>query len=123
MTEPVMSKKQAEFFAYLILICTVTAILVLVIDYSIKGAILQESNALRRVIEGHGQGTKATNSDGSSANATDNVAYPADLVDSRTPRMEEARLDPASNGTGPKAARRPANPKTKDGPSGIPDSN
>lgn len=46
-----LSKKQAEFWAALIIICTIVAVLILLIDFSIKTAILQESTKLRLMIE------------------------------------------------------------------------
>lgn len=87
-----MSKKQAQFFAGLILICTVTAALVLVIDYQIKGAILEQANRLRLEIEGwqRGQSPAATSGYRPDSHPANHVDYPADLVDSGTTRVETA---------------------------------
>ena len=116
-----MSKKQAEFFTALIIICTVTAALILVIDYQIKGAILEESNRMRKDLETHyGQRTAAANGGRFDRNPGDNPAYPSDLVGSGTTGMEET----SANGRMPRET--PATPKRRpraareDGPSGVP---
>lgn len=108
---PGMSKKQAEFFAILILICTVTAAAILVIDFQIKGAILEESNKMRRAIEGWQRGQRTTTANGSRSDGNDryNPAYPSDMVDSGTTGMEETGTIPGSNGTAP--APKPGRPK------------
>lgn len=85
------SNKQLEFWGMLIFICTMTAIFVLVIDMTIKGAILEESNALRRVIEEdyRGQGRAKATDGGNSNDSHINPSLPSDLVDRRTARMEK----------------------------------
>jgi hypothetical protein len=107
-----MSKKQAEFFTVLIIICTVTAALILLIDFQIKGAILEESNRLRRVIE-----RESAAADGSRPidNRSDNPSYPADLVHSGNAGMEETSAYAAPNGTNPKASRRATKPQEPNG--------
>lgn len=99
---PPMSKKQAQFFAGLIIICTITAALVLVIDYQIKGAILEQANRLRLQIEGFQRGQNPATASGnrSDSDVGDHVSYPADLVDSGTPRVEASSAHSANNGQG-----------------------
>lgn len=99
---PPMSKKQAQFFAGLIIICTITAALVLVIDYQIKGAILEQANRLRLEIEGwqRGQNPAAASGNRSDSDAGNDVSYPSDLVDSGTTRVETSSPHSASNGQG-----------------------
>lgn len=80
-----MSKKQAEFFALLILICTVTAAFILLIDFQIKGAILEESNRMRRAIEQHATSANGVRPGNNGSNDTD---YPADLVRGGTTIVE-----------------------------------
>jgi hypothetical protein len=46
-----LTRKQAEFWAILIIACTIVAIAVLLIDFGIKTAILEESVKLRLKIE------------------------------------------------------------------------
>lgn len=108
-----MSKKQAQFFAGLILICTVTAALVLVIDYQIKGAILEQANRLRLEIEGwqRGQSTAATGSHGSGNHTDNHVSYPSDLVDSGNARVETPCDYGQPNGTGNAQEIRTAKPR------------
>jgi len=108
-----MSKKQAEFFATLILICTITAVLVLAIDYQIKGAILEQSNSLRRDMERflNGQSPAATGSHRSSNHADNHVSYPSDLVDSGNARVETAGHNAASNGQGDPTEIRATKPR------------
>lgn len=104
-----MSKKQAEFFAFLILICTVTAAFILLIDFQIKGAILEESNRLRRIIERQSTPANGSRPDNNSHNDT---GYPADMVDSRAASVETSgsHHDPDSpdttqNGSSPQPRR------------------
>lgn len=119
-----MSKKQAEFFTVLILICTVTAAAILLIDFQIKGAILEESNRLRKIIEGHyGQRPAAANGNRPYRDPDYNPAYPADMVDSRATRMEEASSFPAlADDAKPNAKERRSESSGKDESSRIPDS-
>lgn len=103
-----MSKKQAEFFAILIVLCTITAALVLVIDYQIKGAILEQANRVRRDIEGWQRGQSAATASGnrSDSDAGNHVGYPSDLVDSGTARVETSGSNGSANGQNhPKTSR------------------
>jgi hypothetical protein len=118
---PQMSKKQAEFFALIILICTVTAAFILIIDYQIKGAILEQATRLRKMIE-DGQTTAAANGYRPGNNLANEPAYPADMVGSRDAGMETASPDKTSNGTPPPSRTRAAKPKGTTGPGIIPDS-
>jgi len=104
-----MSKKQAEFFTILILICTVTAAAILLIDYQIKGAILEESNRMRKELERHyGQRSAAANGSGPVSNPDNDAAYPSDLVDSGTARVEATGPnDTDSKRNAAKSERRP----------------
>jgi hypothetical protein len=114
-----MSRKQAEFFTLLILICTVTAALILVIDFQIKGAILEESNRLRRMIDG--QETAAANGSRPDNHHHNDPDYPADLVRGRDAGLEKASPIQAGNGQGkPSRAKRPQ-PRGNDGPGSLQD--
>jgi hypothetical protein len=119
-----MSKKQAEFFTVLILICTVTAAAILLIDFQIKGAILEESNKLRRVIEGVRNGQSPTSADGYRPDSDTgyNVPYPSDMVDSGATRVETASPIPNTNGKAPQVGHGATPRKRRNGPSIIPDS-
>lgn len=116
-----MSKKQAEFFTALIFICTVTAAVILLIDYQIKSAILEESNRMRKEIERYyGQRPAAANGGRFDRNPSNDPAYPADLVDSRATGMEETGTIPGSNGTGPASKPRRTRATRPDGPGSVP---
>lgn len=111
MNPPGMSKKQAEFFAILILICTVTAAAILVIDFQIKGAILEESNRMRKAIEGwqNGQRPAAANGHRPSGDTSNDPSYPSDLVGGGATGVEKAGSHAESNGAAP--ARNPGRSK------------
>lgn len=81
-----MSKKQIEFFVILIWLAVLTAIAILVIDFQIKGAIVEQAIKLREVV--NGQTSETTASQRSHNNGTDNTTYPSNLVDSRDAGME-----------------------------------
>lgn len=98
---PPMSRKQAQFFAGIIIICTVVAALILVIDYQIKGAIIEQANRLRKEIEGFGQKPTAAGSNRPAHNPDHHVSYPSDLVRSGDAGMETAGFVYSANGTGP----------------------
>jgi hypothetical protein len=119
-----MSKKQVEFFAFLIIICTVTAAAILIIDYQIKGSILEESNKMRRTIEWWQNGQRPATADRNrpDRNPGNDVPYPSDMVDSGTTGMETAGSFSAvpANGDTPRKSR-PSRVTGKDGPSRIPD--
>lgn len=119
-----MSKKQAEFFTILIVICTVTAALILAIDFQIKGAILEESTRMRKDIERYlnGQRSAPANGRGPFRNSDNDPAYPSDLVASGTTGVEETSNIQNPNGTGTSAARRRPKPRAQDGPGIVPDS-
>lgn len=59
-----MTKKQLEFWTIALIFCIGVSILVLVIDFGIKGAILEESTRLRLIIEEHSGRTAKANADG-----------------------------------------------------------
>lgn len=115
-----MSKKQAEFFAILIMLCTITAALVLVIDYQIKGAILEQANRVRRDIEGwqRGQSAAAASGNRSDSDAGNHVGYPSDLVDSGTARVETSGSNGSANGQNHAQETRTTKPRgtTRRGP-------
>lgn len=60
-----MTRRQAEFWTLIIGICTVVSIAVLLLDFGIKAAILEESTRLRIAIEDearkNGRQSKETN--------------------------------------------------------------
>jgi hypothetical protein len=89
MAEP--NLKRAEFFAILIGICTVTAIIILVVDFQIKGAILDATNRYYkfRANENDGIGKARPNLPGHIDGRNDG-GIPAYLVDNGNAGMEKA---------------------------------
>jgi hypothetical protein len=117
-----MSKKQAEFFTVLILICTVTAAAILIIDYQIKGAILEESNRMRKELERYyGQRPAAASGRRPDSDTSHDLSYPSDLVGSGTTGVEEG----GTNGSRPTPYPAPAVRRTRAArqtrPGSIPD--
>jgi hypothetical protein len=116
-----MSKKQAEFFTILIIICTATAAAILLIDFQIKGAILEESTRMRKELERYyGQRPAAANASGHDSNAGNDLSYPSDLVAGRATGVEETGSLHVSNGKGPAPKSGRARSTGKDGPGSIP---
>jgi hypothetical protein len=93
-----MSKKQIEFFVILIWLAVLTAIAILVIDFQIKGAIVEQAIKLREVV--NGQKGEATASQRSDNNGTNNPPYPSNMVDSGHAGMEAGSAIPSSTNNG-----------------------
>jgi hypothetical protein len=70
------------------------SILVMLIDFQIKGAILEESARLRGVIDG--QRTARSNNNGASGDAPKHAPFPSDVLGEQPSRLEKGN---ASNGT------------------------
>jgi hypothetical protein len=118
-----MSKKQAEFFTILILICTVTAAAILIIDYQIKGSILEQSNRMRKDLERfYGQRPAASDSSRYDSNDRNDPAYPSDMVGSGATGMEATGPIPGSNGTSTARKSGGAKRTRETGSSGVPGS-
>jgi hypothetical protein len=86
MMSPDISKKQAEFFAILIWLAVLTAVAILIIDFQIKGAILDQAVKLREAI--HGQVRETAASQRFDNNGANHAAYPSDMVSGGHARME-----------------------------------
>lgn len=110
------SKRQLEFFAFIIWIAVLTAAAILIIDFQIKGAILDQVTNFRRQYEEwqSGQAGKATASKRPDNHRNNDVAYPGDMVAGRDASVETAGhngapYEPGSAGTARQAKRRTAN--------------
>lgn len=92
-----MSKKQAEFWVALIVLCTIFAVAILLVDFGIKSAILEESNRLRIKIEdwerANGRKSAGTNEVGNANDASDNYPLPSDVLVVDTSRLEAGNGD------------------------------
>lgn len=85
-----LNKKQLEFWAFIIIMALGASIAVLLIDFSIKTAILEESNKLRLVIEGWqgGQHRQATDANGVVPNPDNDAPISSDVLVVDPPGME-----------------------------------
>lgn len=84
-----MTKKQAEFWAFIIIMCTMAAFAILIVDFGIKSAILEESIRLRLIIEEHsGHKLSQPNDSGATNDAPDNPSFPSDVLVVNPERME-----------------------------------
>lgn len=119
-----INKRQAEFWATLIIICTVVAIAVLLLDFGIKAAILEESTRLRLKIEEWEIGRKhqETNASGVGDDATVNSPIPGSLLVEHSPGMEAGNATEGATATAtasdngrPKSGRTSRNRKISDG--------
>jgi len=104
-----MSKKQAEFWVAMIVLCIVVAVAILLVDFGIKSAILEESNRLRLSIEEamRGQKPAGANESGADNVAPNNPPYPADVLVVEPSRMEKGVSDNGDKapGTAPRQRR------------------
>lgn len=82
--------KKTELWAVIMLVCLFVSILVLLVDFGIKEAILEESGKLRLRIEewevrtgGYGKNEKRTSND-----TRDNGTIPGDVLVDTTPGVE-----------------------------------
>lgn len=114
-----MTKKQTEFWAFIIMLCLAVSIAVLLIDFGIKAAILEESTRLRLIIEENsGRKSEKPASSGTDNDADIDSSMSPDLLVEHTPSVETGNV---SNGTAKKASntsaggtqpRRPDHPRT-----------
>jgi hypothetical protein len=77
--------RRAEFFAVLVTVCTVVAAIILIVDYHIKGEILE---AIERYREGNGQGNAGPAGLRIDYNGHRDSPLPSDLVYSGNAGME-----------------------------------
>lgn len=95
-----LTKRQLEFWAFVIVLCLSVSIAVLLIDFGIKAAILEESVRLRVKIDqwevANGQRPASTNDSGidNDSSVDDDLSFDVLVVDSS--RMEKGH---ASNGS------------------------
>jgi hypothetical protein len=107
-----LTKRQMEFWTLILVLCIGTAVVVLLLDFGIKAAILEESTRLRLRIEEwerqNGRNPESTNEGGNGNDALDNPPLPSDVLVVDTARMEER-----SNSNGyPSPARKTSKRRT-----------
>lgn len=113
-----LSKKQLEFWAVLLIIILSASVLIMLVDFGIKAAILEESTRLRLKIEEWEKGgrnpTKA-NASGASNDVAIDTPFPSDLLVVNPSRVEKGNVP---NGTTKKAASPRRRQPKPNGPSG-----
>ena len=100
-----MENEQTKFWGILIMVAVAVAAAVLLIDLTIKAAILEESNALKRTINEvkHGSGTAKADSNGANNHAPDNGSNDSDDVHLFPARVEAPTVrSNRARKTGPK---------------------
>jgi len=116
-----LNKKQLEFWAFIIIMALGASIAVLLIDFSIKTAILEESNKLRLVIEGWqgGQHRQATNANGVVPNPDNDAPIPGDVLVVDPPGMEAGSGANGSKAPGKSTSNRRTQPNRPSRPGTI----
>lgn len=120
-----LTKKQMEFWTFVLILCIGVSLLVMLIDFGIKAAILEESTRLRLRIEEWDNGRKSaeTNASGVGNDSANNAAFPVPvLVDESTgmeaanvPNGTQEKIAATSNRRRPKSRRPADNPTIQDG--------
>jgi hypothetical protein len=94
-----MSKKQAEFWVALIILCIIFAVAITLVDFGIKASILEQSNKLRLDMEAwevriSGRQPTGTDEVRASNDAPNNTSIPGDVLVVNPPGMEAGNGDP-----------------------------
>lgn len=86
-----LTRKQMEFWSILLAMAIGVSVLILIIDFGIKGAILEESTRLRLRIEEWERGRSAdkANANGASNDAPVIAPFPSDLLVDNGSRVEK----------------------------------
>jgi hypothetical protein len=92
-----LSKKQAEFWGIFIFIMVLVAITVLLIDFQLKGAILEQAIRVRREIDTwnkdkNGPDTAGSNANGDNPNAPVDSPIPTNVLVCEPTRMETGNV-------------------------------
>ncbi len=102
-----LSKRQAQFYTVILLVAIIIAVTIMAVDFGIKGAILEESNALRKVING-----QRAAQNGATNYPADDVAFPRDVLGDDASRMEARGSSNGAKESSPKKEGR-ANPSSE----------
>jgi hypothetical protein len=121
-----LTKKQAEFWVAILVLCIIFAVAILLVDFGIKAAILEESNRLRLQIEDwevrqSGRVAAAANAGRTGNDDSDNPPFPSDVLVDNATGMEKGS---SPNGdTAPRAnpRKRRAQPSRQASPRTIQD--
>ncbi len=95
-----MTRKQAEFWTVLLFLCVIAATAILMLDFGIKAAILEESTRLRLLIEAHsGKVAGPANANGVANDAPDNTPVPGDVLVVNSGTVETGNVHNGSKDT------------------------
>lgn len=114
-----VTKRQAEFYTVILVLCIIVGAAIMLVDYGIKAAILEESNRLRRAIESweNGRSAEKTATGRADNDATVDGPISPDLLVDNTPGMEAGNVpsgatESVHNSTNGRAkSRRPTRPR------------
>jgi hypothetical protein len=114
-----MSKRQAEFWVMILVLCIITAAVIMLVDFGIKAAILEESTRLRLAIEEQevrrsGQKPSRTDASGVANDSPNHPPIPSDVLVVDSAGMEAGNVPNGATDstTGPRKRR--TQPRTQD---------
>lgn len=109
-----LTKKQLEFWTVILLLCIGTAVMVLILDFGIKAAILEESTRMRLKIEEweklNGRVPAEANASRNANDASDDPALPGDVLVVNPSRMEAGGHPNGSTAAARKTRQRRSEP-------------
>lgn len=119
-----MTKKQAEFWVAILVLCLFTAVAIMLVDFGIKAAILEESNRLRLTIEEEtvrrGQKPVRTNEDRNTNDISNDPPLPSDVLVVDSSRVEERNTPNGATAKGANIRPRRAQSRGPASSRGIP---
>lgn len=120
-----MSNENLKFWTILAWAALATAIMITLIDLTIKTAILEDSNALKKTIweERRGKGTEVATDSGNTTDPIHNGVVPGDLLDTDNARMEAGNVSNGTKGTDTGSKTRTAKPRNRARSAEIPPAN
>lgn len=83
-----MTRKQTQFWVAILILCLVVAVAITLVDFSIKAAILEESNRLRKVIEDYGRIPESANAPGANNDTDNDPPLPGSILVDKPTGME-----------------------------------
>lgn len=118
------TKKQIQFWLAMLFLCLMVAVAITLVDFGIKAAILEESNRLRRLIEGEEIGRiKESNAKGDTTNPVYDPPLPSSLLVDKPTRMETTDDANGDKKQGPNTRQRVSKPRGQASPRTIQDGN
>jgi hypothetical protein len=103
-----LNKKQTEFWAVILIICLVVSAAIMLVDFQIKQAILEESVRLRLAIEEwevRSSGLRA-NKNRATNDSTDNATISGSVLVDQPARMETGNVSNGATKQAPKTTAR-----------------